>query len=153
MAGFSPAYIGANANYGTDQSLKITRNDNGQSIFLGGRLNSVKFTRKTTIDSDDGITDGGRVYHTRIPGGLEGDLTVARYNGDFDNFMKFMDGAFYGGQSQIECTIVQTINNKFDATKTVNTYTRVVIDQPDLGDYTRTKRVMQTFKCYATEIL
>jgi hypothetical protein len=151
--GVSPAYIGANANYGTDQSLQITRNDNGQSIFLGGRLNSVKFTRKTTIDADDGITDGGRVYHTRIPGGLEGDLMIARYNGDADKFAKFMDGAFYAGQPQVECTIIQTINNKFDGSKDLNTYTHVVIDQPDMGDWTRTKRTMETLKCYATECL
>lgn len=149
----SPSYVGANANYGTDQSLRITRNDTGQSIFLGGRLTSVKFMRKTSIDSDDGISDNGRVYHTRIPGGLEGDLTLDRYNGDLDAFMKFLDVNFYAGQPQVECTITQTINNKFDSTQTINTFTHVVIDQPDLGSWTRTKRVAQTLKCYATECL
>jgi hypothetical protein len=150
---FGPSYTGANANYGTDQSLKITRNDNGQEIFLGGRTTAVHFMQKSTIDKDDGITDGGRIYHTRIPVEWEGDITLDRYNGDLTKFMKFLDANFYSGQGQIELTVVQTIRNKFDNSTDINTYTHVVVDQPDEGTWSRTKRVSSTLKAYATERL
>lgn len=153
MAFGAPSYTGANANYGTDQSLQITRNDTGQSVYLGGRTTSVRFTQKSTIDNDDGITDGGRVYHTRIPGPWEGDITLDRYNGDLETFMKFLDANFYAGQPQVELTIVRTIRNKFDNTTNISTFTHVVVDQPDEGTWTRTKRVTSTLKAYATERL
>lgn len=150
---FGPQYIGANKNIGTDQSVKIRRDDTGEEIYLGGRLVSFKATRNTMIDMDEGITDGGRPYHTRVPNGGSGEMTVERYNGDFDNFMKALDANFYAGQPQIECTITQTIINKFDSSKTINVYTHCVLDEQDTGAWVKGKGVMQPVRFFFTELL
>ena len=149
---FGPQYIGTNKNIGTNQSVKITRNDTGATVYLGGRLVSFKDTPNTIIDVDEGITDGGRPYHTRIPNGGTLDMTIERYNGDLDNFFKSLDVNFYGGQGQVDLTVTQTISNFFDNSTTVNTYTFCVPTQ-DSSPWTKAKGVMVTVKFHYTECL
>ena len=152
--GFAPQlYTGSSFNVGTDTSITITNNSTGQQVAIGGKRDTIKVAPKNTVEMTDGIDDGGRVYHRVIPGGGTGTLTVDRYNGDFEKFIKFCDASFYAGQGQVECTIVQTSNNLFDGSQTVDTYTHCVLEMPDFGTWARTKRVTQTITFYYTEKL
>lgn len=148
-----PLYTGSSFNVGTDTSITITRRDNGAQVALGGKRDSIKVTPKNTLESTDGIDDGGRVYSRVIPGGGMGVITVDRYNGDFEAFIKFCDATFYAGQGQVECNIVQSTNNGFDNTTNVDTYTHCVMEMPEKGTWARTKRNTQSINFHYTECL
>ena len=149
--GTTPRYSGQFTT-GTDLvSLRITRNDTGAAIALGGRRSMFEANEKKTVIAPDCIDNGGRVDHVVIPGGYHGTIQVNRFNGDFDSFMKLFDANFYAGQGQVYATIVEQINNGFDQSSTVNTYTQVVFTQPKSGDYSRTKETMVTIEFDAQE--
>jgi len=151
--GLTPQYMGE-FNKGTDLvTVRITREDTGAAIALGGRRETWKVTEKKTIEANDGIDNGGRIDHIVVPGGYHGSIGINRFNGDFDAFMKFTDGRFYAGQGQVYCKVVATINNGFDQTTNIDTYTFCVFTQPDTGDFARTKRVMTTVEFDAQERL
>ena len=151
--GLPPQYSGE-FNKGTDLvSLRITRDDTGAAVALGGRRENFKVTEKKTVEMNDGIDNGGRVDHIVIPGGWHGVVAINRFNGDFDGFTKLLDAQYYAGRGQIYCTVVATINNGFDGTTSTDTYTKCVFTQPDSGDYARTKRTMVSVEFDAQERL
>ena len=145
-------YGGPQFNTGTDQSVRITRNDTNAQVVLGGSIDTMNVVPKYTTEMTNSIEDA-RVYHKAIPQGFEGTITVNRYNSDFETFIKELNARFYSKLPNIACTIVQTINNGFDNTQTQNTYTQCAIYPTDLGQFSTTKKVDVKISFSATEML
>lgn len=132
---FSPTIYAGQSNRGIDRTITITRNDNKQYVQIGGRLNSIEWSDKDTIEETDGIDNGGRTDHQRFAGGISGTININRYNGDLEAFMKTVDATFYGGQNQIYCTITMVTNNGFDGTTDTDTFTQAVLGKMSSGPF------------------
>lgn len=141
------------ANRGVDRYIQIRNDNDGSTINVGGRLASVEWSDKDTIEEVDGIDNGGRVDHQRYAGGGTLSFSVNRYNGDFEAFMKFIDANFYSGVPGTTATVTATTNNGFDMTTDSDTFTKCVFGKLKSGPFQNKSNAKVSFSAEYQERL
>ncbi len=147
-------YTGS-ANRGVDRRITIRRNDTGDAIALGGRMASIEWEDNDSVEIIDGIDNGGKETPQRHPGHVSGRITVNRFSGDFEGFMKFMNANFYAGQPDVKATIIATTTNQGPdvggPSTDVDTFTQVVFHKLKSGPFENKKNPKVTFEFAAEE--
>jgi hypothetical protein len=148
---FGATIYSGQASRGVDRQITIRRNDTGAMIQIGGRLASIEWSDKDTVEEIDGIDNGGRVDHIRYAGGITGTVSVNRYNGDYETLSKWFDSNFYAGGVQTYCTITETTNNGYDMSVNTDTFTYCVLGKLKSGPFQNKTNAKVAFEFSAQE--